>query len=165
MESFGRAKVDRLVPVSIKIRVTSGCFHREHSPHAYRIIDDYLSRAELSDMNYRIEPHESGPEILTYVAEGVSVAASIIALITAIIEARSQGIKKGDRPSDPLELIVRSHSKDGEYFEETLLRIPPDHPITPREVEKILAKAKMGQQEKNSVKIKKQKNKRSETNG
>ncbi len=29
------------LPVSIKIRVTSGCFHRECSHHAYRMIDEY----------------------------------------------------------------------------------------------------------------------------
>ena len=33
----GKAKA-----ISIKIRVTGGCFHREHSPYAYRIIDTQL---------------------------------------------------------------------------------------------------------------------------
>jgi len=28
--------------VSIKVRVTSGCFHREHSPRAYQFIDAKL---------------------------------------------------------------------------------------------------------------------------
>jgi len=28
--------------VSIKLRVNSGCFHREHSPHAYEMIDEKL---------------------------------------------------------------------------------------------------------------------------
>lgn len=28
--------------VSIKLRVNSGCFHREHSPQAYEIIDEKL---------------------------------------------------------------------------------------------------------------------------
>ena len=30
------------VPLSIKIGVTSGCYHAEHSPEAYAIIDAYL---------------------------------------------------------------------------------------------------------------------------
>ena len=50
--------------VSFKIRVSSGCFHREHSPHAYRIIDGYLAGADLSDVQHRIDEHESGPELL-----------------------------------------------------------------------------------------------------
>jgi hypothetical protein len=29
--------------ISVKIRVTSGCFHREHSPYEYRIIDNRVA--------------------------------------------------------------------------------------------------------------------------
>ena len=133
MQDFGRAKTDGLAPVSIKVGVTSGCFHREHSPHAYQLIDDYLADADLSDLQFRFEEHESGPELLVYLAvtaAALGVVKSVVELVTAIIKARSEGIKKGDRPSDPLELIVRGHSKDGEYFEETVLRIPPDHVVT-----------------------------------
>lgn len=36
------------IPVSIKIRVSSGCFHREHSPHAYEIIDQYQYKTDVS---------------------------------------------------------------------------------------------------------------------
>jgi hypothetical protein len=143
MEDFGRTKTDGLLPVSIKVRVTSGCFHREHSPQAYRLIDGYLASADLSDFHGRFEEHESGPEILVYLAvttAGLTFAKSVVELITAIIKARSEGIRKGDRPSDPLELIVRGHSKDGEYFEETILRIPPDRVITARQIEDALAK-------------------------
>lgn len=151
MEDFGCAHTDSHVPVSIKVRVTSGCFHREHSPHAYRLIDDYLAGADLSDIRCRFEEHESGPEILLYLAvttAGLTFAKSVVELITAIIKARSEGIKKGDRPSDPLELIVRGHSKDGEYFEETVLRIPSDHAITWRQIEDVLAKRKPEPQKK-----------------
>jgi hypothetical protein len=145
MDDYGRAKRDSLTPVSIKVRVTSGCFHREHSPHAYRIIDDYLAGADLSGTQCRFEEHESGPELLVYLAvtaAGLGVVKSIVELVTAIIKARSEGIKKGDGPSDPLELIVRGHAKDGEYFEEIVLRIPPQRVITRKQVEGALAKPK-----------------------
>jgi len=145
MGDFGSVKTDDLVPVSIKVRVTSGCFHREHSPHAYRLIDDFLARTDLSDTRCRLEEHESGPELLVYLAvtaAGLGVVKSVVELVTAIIKARSEGIKKGDRPSDPLELIVRGHSKGGEYFEETVLRIPAEHVITPKQIEDALAKKK-----------------------
>jgi hypothetical protein len=145
MDDFGPVRHDGLAPVSIKVRVTSGCFHREHSPRAYRLIDEYLAGTDLSDVHCRLEEHESGPELLVYLAvttAGLTFAKSVIELIAVIIKARSEGIRQGDGPSDPLELIVRGHSKDGEYFEETVLRIPPDHPITPRQIEDVLAKKK-----------------------
>ena len=77
--------------VSIKVRVDSGCFHREHSPRAYKIIDEYL-RANPSD-DWRFEEHESGPEILVWVAAATSVvtlAASVLNLVSTIIRARDR---------------------------------------------------------------------------
>jgi len=50
--------------VSIKVRVTSGCFHREHSPRAYELIDRSLAKLSGSDDSFAFEEHESGPEIL-----------------------------------------------------------------------------------------------------
>jgi hypothetical protein len=151
MERFGSPKAEGLVPASIKVRISSGCFHREHSPQAYRLIDDYLAKAEWSDVQLQFEEHESGPEILVYLAvtaAGLGFAKSVIELVTTIIKARSEGIKRGDRPSDPLELIVRGHSKDGEYFEEMVLRIPPEYPITAKQVEDALVKRKAPTQKK-----------------
>ena len=81
-------------------------------------------------------------------AAGLGVVKSVVELVTAIIKARSEGIKKGDRPSDPLELTVRGHSKDEEYFEETVLRIPPEHVVTPKQIEDALAKRKPQTQKK-----------------
>src|SRR5437773_740124 len=127
MSKFGARLPDGFTPVSIKVRVVSGCFHREHSPAAYQVIDDYVKRADLFDVHCRIEEYESGPEILVYLAvttAGLSLAKSIVELITAISKARSEGIKRGDRPADPLVVIVRGHSKDGEYTEEQIMRIP-----------------------------------------
>jgi hypothetical protein len=144
MQDFGPAEADGLVPVSIKVRVMSGCFHREHSPQAYRLIDDYLAAADLSHVRHRFEEHESGPELLVYLAvtaAGLGVVKSVVELITTIIKARSEGIKKGDTPSHPLELIVRGHSEDGEYFEEKVLQIPPEQVVTPTQIEDALAKS------------------------
>ncbi len=111
--------------VSIKLRVTGGCYHREHSPRAYELIDRYLAKIEGRE-EFAFEEHESGPELLVFVAAataGISLAKSIIDLIVAIIKARSEGIKKGDHPQSPLELIVRRTQKDGQLEEEIVLRI------------------------------------------
>jgi len=145
MEEFGPASMEGRAPVSIKVRVTSGCFHREHSPRAYEMIDNHLSTADVQDARFKFEEHESGPEILVYLAvttAGLTFAKSVVELITAIIKARSEGINKGDSPSYPLELIVRGHSKDGEYYEETVLRIPPGDKFTRAQIEDALAKKK-----------------------
>lgn len=112
--------------VSIKVRVSSGCFHREHSPHAYELIDRHLDKLVAVDSGFAFEEHESGPEILVYLAlgtAGITLAKSIIDLVTAIIKARSEGIHKGDHPSHPLELIVRRVHNGQEFREETVLRI------------------------------------------
>lgn len=140
MARFDARKREGFTPVSIKVRVTGGCFHREHSPEAYRFIDEYLTRANLSDIRYEIVEHESGPEILVYVAlttAGLTLAKSVIELITAIIKARSEGIKRGDTPAESLEIIVRGHTKDGEYTEERIMRIPAGTSITPKQLEDV----------------------------
>src|SRR2546427_8354965 len=106
--------------VSIKVRVVSGCFHREHSPRAYALIDQAAEQLVTSEHGFAIEEHESGPELLVYLAlatAGVTLAKSIIDLVTAIIKARSEGVEKGDRPSDPVELIVRRTGEGSEFRE------------------------------------------------
>lgn len=111
--------------VSIKVRVSSGCFHREHSPQAYELIDRSFKKVAAPNLVFGFEEHESGPEILAIVsltAAGLSLAASVINFITAIIKARSEGIKKGDGPSEPLEVIVRRVHGDNEFREETVVR-------------------------------------------
>ena len=87
---------DGEVPVSIKVRVTSGCFHREHSPHAYDIIDRHLASLEGQESDFAFEEHESGPELLVYLAvaaAGITLAKSTIDLVIAIIKARVDGIR------------------------------------------------------------------------
>lgn len=85
-----RPKSGADVAVSIKVRVSSGCFHREHSPKAYEIIDDALASSPTTGA-FSFEEHESGPELLVYVATttaAVSLAAGIVNLVTAIIKRR-----------------------------------------------------------------------------
>lgn len=130
--------------VSIKVRVTSGCFHREHSPQAYRLIDDYLQRHSPKDARWSFQEHESGPELLVYLAlttAGLSLAAGIINLVTAIIKARADGIEKGDHPDAPLEIIIRGHHRDGEFYEERTLRVDSRTPLAGDLIEKAMNQA------------------------
>jgi hypothetical protein len=128
------------VAVSIKIRVTSGCFHREHSPRAYELLDSQL--ATLSrDSELVFEEHESGPELLVYVAvatAGITLAKSVIDLITTIIKARAEGVKRGDKPTEPVELIVRRVDDGHEFREELILRIGHKEPVDAKVIEKQL---------------------------
>ncbi len=124
--------------VSIKVRVESGCFHREHSPEAYKIIDARLrrppERAEIIE-------HESGPELLLYLAVtagALSLAKSVVELVTEIFKARAAGIKKGDHPRDPLVLIVRRVDEKNEYREDVILRIGQSDVIDSGVIEKEL---------------------------
>jgi hypothetical protein len=124
--------------ISIKIRVASGCFHREHSPRAYALIDSYLR--SLSPAVEFVE-HESGPELLVYIASATALATSVIGLITAIINARAVGVKKGDHPSDPLELIIRRVDDGDEFREEFVLRIGHTEPVDEKAIEVQVEKA------------------------
>ena len=67
---------------------------------------------------------------------------SVVDLVTTILKARSEGIKKGDRQTDPLELIVRGHLKNGEFFEEKILRIPHDQIVSEQVVGTALSQSK-----------------------
>lgn len=129
MRSFDALREPRPgeVSLSLKIRVTSGCFHREHSPSAYMTIDEHLEALPTSDRStFAFVEHESGPEILTFLAlaaSGMALAKSVIDLVVAILKARVEGIKQGDRPSEPLELIIRRVSSGDVVAEERILRV------------------------------------------
>jgi hypothetical protein len=141
---FQRRQVGHGHVVSVKVRVESGCFHREHSPEAYKIIDARLKRPP--DHAEVIE-HESGPELLLYLAVtagALSLAKSVIELITEIFKARAAGIKKGDHPSDPLVLIVRRVDEKNEYREDVILRIGHDDAVDSGKIEKELTAAIKG---------------------
>ena len=125
--------------ISIKIRVTSGCYHRTHSPMAYQIIDDFLESNK--EIPCCFEEHESGPELLLFLTigtDGISLAKSIIDLIKVIIMARSDGIKKGDQPNSSLELVVRGYDKKGTLKEERIMEFRSDFQIDERIIENVL---------------------------
>jgi hypothetical protein len=112
--------------LSIKIRVVNGCFHREHSPEAYKIIDLELQHYDFKKERIALIEHESGPEILIYagmIAAGFQLSSSVIDLIKSIIEARKNGIEKGDNPKNDLQIIVRGFNDSGELSDETILTI------------------------------------------
>jgi hypothetical protein len=136
-----RSPTSDALAVSIKIRVASGCFHREHSPRAYELIDKQVRTLSPANAEFSFEEHESGPELLVYLAmttAGITLATKIIELVIAIIKARSEGVKKGDQPAEPLELIVR-RMQDGDKFQEDIvLRIGSKDPIDPDVIEKKL---------------------------
>src|SRR5208337_168087 len=124
------------VALSIKLQVASGCFHHEHSHRAYKLIDSQLTRLS-PDVEF-VE-HQSGPELLVYLAvatAGITLAKSVIDLITAIIKARSDGIKKGDHPTDRIELIIRRADDGREFREEVVLRIGHNDPVDTKAIEK-----------------------------
>lgn len=130
--------------VSVKVRVESGCFHREHSPEAYKIID---ARLRTPQERAEVIEHESGPELLLYLAVtagALSLAKSVIELITEIFKARAAGIKKGDHPRDPLVLIVRRVDEKNEYREDVILRIGHDDTVDSAAIEKELTAAIKG---------------------
>lgn len=133
MDRFGLSPDASTEPISVKVRVDGGCFHREHSPEAYRLIDEHV-QGQRFDEKIRIEEHESGPEILAYVVAGLAFTKSLIDLVVTIIKARSEGIKKGDGPRGDLELIVRRFNRNGEYTEEKILRISSVDQIDAREL-------------------------------
>lgn len=131
------------VAISIKVRVVSGCFHREHSPHTYTVIDSQLAKFP-PDSELVFEEHESGPELLVYLAvvtAGITLAKSVIDLITAIIKARAEGVKKGDKPSDPLEVIVRRVENGQDFREEIVMRIGHKDPADANAIEQQVAMA------------------------
>lgn len=125
--------------LSVKVRVVSGCFHRDHSPHAYRLLDSQPVPPDVE-----IVEHESGPELLVILAAataGVTLAKSVIDLIAAILKARAEGVKKGDRPDDPLELIARRSGDGDQYREELILRIGHTEPVDPVALQDQIEKA------------------------
>jgi hypothetical protein len=138
--------------VSIKVRVESGCFHREHSPEAYKIIDARLRRPPE---HTEVIEHESGPELLLYLAVtagALSLAKSVVELVTEIFKARAAGIKKDDHPRDPLILIVRRLDEKDEYREDVILRIGHKDAVDSGVIEKELNAAIQGTPKKRGPK-------------
>lgn len=130
--------------VSIKLRVMRGCFHREHSPHACLLIDKHLAAIPSRERDFRFEEHESGPEIIVYLAvatAGLTLAKSVVDLVTAIVKALSEGVKRGDRADSQFELIVRRADDANGIKEEKVLRISPGDGVDRAAIEKGLTDA------------------------
>lgn len=107
------------VPIWIKIRI-------DPTSHEHASIDRYLEELAPDDADFDFEKHESGPEILVYLAvtaAGVSLAKSVIDLITTIIKARSETWRKRELPFKPVELIVRRVDERLRTSEEVVLRL------------------------------------------
>ncbi len=133
-----------MVEASVKIRVSGGCFHREHSPHAYSLIDKAVAEAKKQDPLIHFEEHESGPEILVYMtltAAGLQFTKSVIDLVVAILKARSEGIRQGDSPRDPLKLILRRTTMTGDCVEEEVLTVESTDRVLVVEIEESMSKA------------------------
>lgn len=104
--------------------MVSGCFHREHSPEAYILIDEAL--LEIKDDEIYFEEHESGPEIIAWVALGtasLTLAKSVFDFVTAVINARAKGRAQGDTRDGNLVLIIRNTHHTADSKEETVLEI------------------------------------------
>ncbi len=103
------------VPVWIKIRI-------DPTMPEHAIIDRYLENLGPADKDFEFEKHESGPELMAYMAAGTNLAAAVIGLITAIIVARSQTHKRQGLPEEPTELIVRRFDEEHGVTDEIIVR-------------------------------------------
>ena len=143
MSRFRGCRDRQGVPISIKLRVSSGCFHCSCSPMSYRTIREELHRN--LDHDVELVEHESGPELLVWVAlgtAGISLTASLINLVVAIIKARSDGMRAGDRHySEPMELIVRRVTEKGEVQEIKVRQFAPQDDVSREEIEQTLRSA------------------------
>lgn len=131
---------DTTLILSVKIRVTSGCFHREHSPQAYSIID----KAEYPESENQIIEHENGPEVIAWIAlatASISFLQSTISLITEILKARQEGISKGDHPNNSLKVIVRGFDKKGRLREEEIVEVNSSELLDKKTIERTLNKS------------------------
>jgi hypothetical protein len=129
-------------PVSIKVRADSGCYDRSCCPAAHEIIDRELDvLRQAGETQFRFEKHESGPEILAYVGGAVGLTASIVSLVTVIIQARAEGRKKGDMHSDPVTLVVRRMETSDQLLEERVMTFSGQEKVTPKMIEALLSTA------------------------
>lgn len=111
-------------PITIKIRAEHGCFCTSHSKETNRLIDEIIRNEYAHEFDYH--EHESGPEIIAWLAlgtAGLTVTKSLIDLITAIINACKKGREKGDNHHGKLLLIVRDTHRTNNSTEEVVLEI------------------------------------------
>ncbi len=128
--------------ISVKLPAAGGCFHRDHSPRAYELIERRLDSIWHPEFPCEYVEHETGPEFLVWVGAGTAVALlvkSIVDLVVAILKARSEGIKKGDCPREPVELIVRRSVDRDCVKDELTLRFGHEDKIDQAEIERCVA--------------------------
>lgn len=126
-------------PITIKIRAEHGCFCRSHSKETNRLIDEIVRNNHTHEFGYH--EHESGPEIIAWLAlgtAGLTVTKSLIDLITAIINACREGRKKGDDHNGKLMLIVRDTHRTENSTEEIVLEIYDNDLINTEKVKKAI---------------------------
>ncbi len=119
--------------ITIKIRVEQGCFCPSHSPEVNSTIELYKT-SDLQNNGFEIHEHESGPEIIAWLAlgtAGLTVAKSVIDLVTSIINACNRGKKKGDNLHGKLILLVRDTHRTRESTEEIVLEIYDKESVSP----------------------------------
>jgi hypothetical protein len=132
---------DKGTSISIKLRIESGCFHREHAPYSYQLIDKAISEYQLSSEKTVLVEHESGPEILVYISSGLIFGASVIDLIAAIINSRNKGREKGDSTGSHLNIIIRKFDKEENIREEKVLEIGNNENVDKRILKELLENA------------------------
>ena len=131
--------------VCMKLRV-SGCFCREHhAPAANRLIDDYRQRHPLDPKQCEYVEHESGPELLLYLGlgaaglglarESLSLLKSAIDLATAIVKARSEGVRRGDRQGGSLVILISGFDFEGASLEKQAIEAKIQSPPTKKTIQ------------------------------
>ena len=103
-----------------------------------------VSTASLCRLTLRLLNMKAAPNYWFFsrlLQPGLPLAKSVIDLITTIIKARADGVKKGDRPADPLELIVRRAEDREGYREEIVFRIAHQDHVDPAMIEEQIEKA------------------------
>jgi hypothetical protein len=139
---FQRRQTGNGHAVSIKVRVESGCFHREHSPQAYKILDARAQKASRARGDHRTRKRAGATGLLGRDnGSPLSLAKSVVELVTEIFKARATGIKKGDHPNDALVLIVRRVDEKNEYREDVILRVGHTDAVDSSVIEKELKSA------------------------
>jgi hypothetical protein len=119
---------DGAAAASLKFRGSGGCFHREHSPHAFAIMD----KKKLEKDGIVLEDHESGPEYLIWIPVivlGIGLADKIIGLVTTLLKARQEGAMKGDKRPANLDFIIRAELPSSGYREKLIITIEADKPF------------------------------------
>ena len=130
------------VPVSIKVREVGRELDTRDMDQVYETIGRFLEHYR-KDSDFEVIKHESGPEILVYCAvatAGMTLAKSVIDLIAVILKARSDNVKKGHRPLQPVELIVRRTDDSRGISEETVLKLGPAAKVDRKTIEQKLKK-------------------------